>query len=183
MHMKIIGGQNKGRRIKVSKKGIRPTKGIIRGAIFNIIADRIHNAQTLDIFSGSGALGLEAVSRGAQRCVFIEKNPKMLLQNIKNFSAVNKTKVIAADFRLGLKKMSKTQFDIIFVDPPYNKKYIGITLKLIAKHKLLKKDGIIVAEHYVHEKFVLPHNLFFIKKKRYRDTVISFITENGTKDV
>ncbi|UCG91708.1 MAG: 16S rRNA (guanine(966)-N(2))-methyltransferase RsmD [candidate division WOR-3 bacterium] len=181
--MKIIGGRNKGRKIKVSKRGIRPTKGIIRGAIFNIIAQRLQNAHVLDIFAGSGALGLEAVSRGAQNCVFIEKKPNMLLQNIKNFSLVNKTKVIAADFRSGLKRMSNTQFDIIFVDPPYNKKYIEITLTLIDKRKLLKRGGIIVAEHSVREEFTLPDALCFIKKKHYRDTVVSFITENGIKDM
>lgn len=180
--MRIIGGQSKRRRIKVSKKGIRPTKGIIRGAIFNIIGERVHDARVLDIFAGSGALGLEAVSRGAKSCVFIEKRPKILFQNIEDFSVVDKTKVIAGDFRSGLKKIGSMQFDIIFMDPPYSKNYVEKTLTLIIKHQLLRKEGVIVAEHYYEEEFILPNSLFIFKKKCYNETVVSFMAKNGANE-
>ncbi len=101
--MRIVGGLNKGRRIKISKRGIRPTKGIVREAIFNVIGIKVQRAYVLDIFAGSGALGLEAISRGARSCAFIEKKPKILLQNIKNLSLNSETKVMAKDFRIWLK--------------------------------------------------------------------------------
>ncbi len=177
--MRIAGGRDKGKRIKVSRKGIRPTKGIVREAIFDIIRTRIHNAEVLDIFAGSGALGIEAVSRGARSCVFVEKKPKILLQNIKNFSLMNSTKIIKGDFRTGCREVQGRKFDVIFLDPPYNKNYVKKTIKLISEYNLLKESGIIVAEHCPEEEFEIPENLSKIKEKLYGDTAVTFI---GTKE-
>jgi 16S rRNA (guanine966-N2)-methyltransferase len=177
--MRIVGGENKGRRIKVPKKGIRPTKGIVRGAIFNIIGGRINNANILDIFAGSGALGLEAISRGAKSCIFIEKKPKFLFENIKYFSCHDKKiEVIIGDFRLGLRKLKGKEFDIIFVDPPYQRNYIQTTLNLISKNQFLKESGMIVAEHHYEKRLSLPEGFSILKKKKYGDTVVSFINKN-----
>jgi 16S rRNA (guanine966-N2)-methyltransferase len=176
--MRIVGGLNKGRRIKISKRGIRPTKGIVREAIFNVIGVKVQRAYVLYIFAGSGALGLEAISRGARSCAFIEKKPKILLQNIKNLSLNSETKVMAKDFRIWLKKIACEKFDIIFLDPPYNKNYVGKTIKLISQHKLLKDKGIIVAEHHPEEKFILPEDLSILKRKRYGETAVTFINAN-----
>ncbi|MBA7624370.1 Ribosomal RNA small subunit methyltransferase D [subsurface metagenome] len=176
--MRIVGGLNKGRRIKISKRGIRPTKGIVREAIFNVIGVKVQRAYVLDIFAGSGALGLEAISRGARSCAFIEKKPKILLQNIKNLSLNSETKVMAKDFRIWLKKIACEKFDIIFLDPPYSKNYVGKTIKLISQHKLLKAKGIIVAEHHPEEKFILPEDLSILKRKRYGETAVTFINAN-----
>ena len=174
--MRIAGGQNKGRRLKVSKKGIRPTKGIVREAIFNIVGSRIQGVEGLDIFAGSGALGLEAISRGAKSCVFIEKKPRTLLQNIKNLFSVKKTKVIKNDFRIGLRKVKKQKFGIIFLDPPYNKNYIEKTISIISKYGLLTDEGIIIAEHSVSEKFCLPDDLCIVKEKHYGETTVTLIS-------
>jgi len=181
--MRIVGGKNKGRRIKVPKKGIRPTKGIVRGAIFNIISDKANDADVLDIFAGSGALGLEAISRGAKSCVFIEKQPKFLFKNIKDFPLLTKKiKVIVCDFRPGLRKVNNKQFSIIFVDPPYHKNYMQDALKLIFKYHLLRNKGIIIAEHYSKEKFTLPDDFSIFKKKQYGKTAISFIFKKDSND-
>ena len=177
--MRIAGGRDKGKRIKVSRKGIRPTKGIVREAIFNIIRTRIHDAEVLDIFAGSGALGMEAVSRGARSCVFVERKPKILMQNIKDFSLANKTKVIKSDFRTGCRGIRGRRFDVIFLDPPYNKNYVEKTIKLISQYNLLKENGIIVAEHCPEEEFEIPENLLRIKEKLYGDTAVTFM---GTKE-
>lgn len=180
--MKIVGGKNKGRRIRVPKKGIRPTKGIVRGAIFNIIGPQIHDDNVLDIFAGSGALGLEAISRGAKSCVFIERKPKILFENIKNFCHLTKKiRVISSDFRQGL-KMVNEQFDIIFVDPPYHKNYIEKALRLITKHSLLTNRGIVVVEHHYEEKFALPEHFSMSKEKKYGETVVSFLAKNDSNN-
>jgi 16S rRNA (guanine966-N2)-methyltransferase len=173
--MRIAGGRDKGRRIKVSRKGIRPTKALVREAIFDIIGTKIYDAEILDIFAGSGALGLEAISRGAKRCVFVEKNPKILLQNIQNFSLMNNTEVIKSDFRAGCRRVKDKQFDVIFLDPPYNKNYVQKTIKLISHYNLLKENGVIVAEHSEKEEFDVPENLLQIKKRVYGDTAVTFI--------
>lgn len=175
--MKIIAGLNKGRHLKVSKKGIRPTKAIVREAIFDILGNRIADAKVLDIFAGSGALGIEAICRGAKSCIFIEKSPRILLENIKNFSLADKTKVIIGDFRAGLRKLKNNQFTIIFVDPPYKKGYVITTLDLIAKYKLLYLDGIIMVEHSSLNKFELSENFSIYKQKHYGETAISFIAK------
>jgi len=182
--MRIIGGKNKGKKIKVPKRGIRPTKGIIRGAIFNIIAENIHNAQVLDIFAGTGALGIEAIARGAESCVFIEKNPQYLYTNIKNLCLPSAEKIglIMTDFRPGLKKVADQQFDIIFVDPPYQRDYIDKTLELISRYHLLKNQGLIVVEHSCETNFNLPADFIISKKKQYGKTAVSFISKDRAHD-
>lgn len=174
--MRIVGGKNKGRRIKVPKKGIRPTKGLIRGAIFNIIGEKVCDADVLDVFAGSGALGLEAISRGAKTCVFIEKKSKFLYENIKHlFTSTQRIRIFTGDFRVCLKKVIAKNFDIIFVDPPYRKNYIQKAINLIAKYHLFESNGIMVVEHHHAEQFSLPTDYSLAKKKHYGETTISFI--------
>ena len=180
--MRIAGGKNKGRRIKVSKKGIRPTKGVVREAIFNVLSKRIQDADVLDVFAGSGALGLEAVSRGASSCVFIENNAKTLMKNIKNLAASSRIKTIKDDFRVGLRRLRKKEFDIIFLDPPYHGNYIEKTTRLILLYNLLKNKGMIVAEHHSSEELILPDGLLILKRKNYGDTAVTFIAPNKNEE-
>jgi 16S rRNA (guanine966-N2)-methyltransferase len=175
--MRITGGIHKGRQIKIPKRGVRPTKGIVRGAIFNIIGSHIQSAHILDIFAGSGALGLEALSRGATSCVFIEKKSKVLRENIKNlYPRAQTIRIISSDFRLGVKKLPNKQFDIIFVDPPYHTHYTQKTLALITKYNLLRDNGVIIAEHHSDESLEIPKTLSLKKKRKYGETTVSFIT-------
>lgn len=173
--MRIVGGNAKGRRLKVSKKGTRPTKGFVREAVFNIISPFVHDSLVLDIFAGSGALGIEALSRGARHCVFIERKAKALTANIVQLSMDETTHVIRADFRSGLSHLKGQQFDIIFLDPPYSKHYVEKVIAIVAKQQLLRKDGVIVAEHAPEESFTVPEDYSIYKKKRYGDTCITFL--------
>lgn len=174
--MRIIGGNQKGKRLFVSKKGIRPTKGLVREAIFSVIQDRIPLARVLDIFAGSGALGLEALSRGAARCVFIEQFPDVLRKNIQNIAGHEENTVIRKDYRNALMKMQKQNFSIIFLDPPYNKNLVEHTIALIAQQALLETTGIIVIEHHPKEVFSLPEGFSILKKKQYGKTNVTFVT-------
>lgn len=173
--MRIVGGKAKGRRLKVSKKGTRPTKGIVREAILNIIRSIVHESHVLDIFAGSGALGIEALSCGAKHCVFIEKNPKALIGNIARLSLGESALVISTDFRAGMKKLKGQEFDIIFLDPPYSKRYVEKVIGLIAQQHLLKSGGIIVAEHDPEEEFAVPEGYSIQQQKRYGDTKVTFL--------
>ncbi len=173
--MRIVGGMWRGRFIKVPKKGVRPTKGIVRGAIFDIIGGSIKQAEVLDIFAGSGALGLEAMSRGAKACLFIEKAPKCLFNNIERFGIEKEVKVLSKDFRPALKQLRKVKFDVIFADPPYQEQYATKTISLIAQHRILRNGGMIVLEHPPGKDISLPDQFSLFKRKKYGDTMISFL--------
>jgi 16S rRNA (guanine966-N2)-methyltransferase len=173
--MRIVGGTWKGRHIKVPKKGIRPTKGIVRGAIFDVIGYKIANAEVLDIYAGSGALGLEAISRGAKSCTFVEKLPRNLYHNIKIFSPRQSIVVLSCDFRPALKKLKDQKFDIIFADPPYGKRYANKTLMLIEYYSLLRNEGFVVLEHATSDELEPTDSLALLKSKKYGDTQVSFL--------
>lgn len=173
--MKIIAGLNKGRYLKVAKSGIRPTKGIVRSAIFNILSRQIKNVCVIDIFAGTGALGIEALSRGARSCTFIENHPAVLIKNIKELNLQSKVKIIRQDFRPALKRLRKMKFDIAFIDPPYKKEYLAETLKLLCFYSLIAKNGIIVAEHTYFNRCTIPSEYIILKEKRYGDTLVSFL--------
>ena len=178
--MRIIAGTNKGGRIRVAKKGTRPTKGLVREAIFDVLGAKVIDAAILDVFAGSGALGIEALSRGARSCFFIEKQPKELFRNIQSLSFMEKTRVIIGDFRFGLKKLKGTRFSLIFLDPPYGKGYLRMAINLIGEYGLIEDNGIIIAEHAVEDTIELPKMFSVQKIKRYGDTAVSFVTTNPT---
>lgn len=173
--MRIIGGNKKGKRILVAQKGVRPTKGIVRDAILQVIQKNIPGARVLDIFAGSGALGLEALSRGARSCVFIEKHPHVLYKNIENIAPDMPTQVIRKNYTSALKSIEGEQFSVIFFDPPYGKMYVEKTLALISTHTLLEQCGIAVIEHDPDEFFLLPDGYIITKQKRYGDTMITYV--------
>jgi 16S rRNA (guanine966-N2)-methyltransferase len=173
--MRIVGGACKRRSLKVPKKGVRPTKGIVRGAIFNILGELNMNAEVLDVFAGSGALGIEAISRGAKHCVFIEKHPRHLRTNITNLVSRSQARIIAQDYRRALRRLKDQKFGVIFADPPYNRNYVQRTLEEIAGYNLLARGGMVVIEHSPLEEFTVPDTLEKIKEKKYGDTTVSFI--------
>jgi len=173
--MRIVGGTCKRRLIKVPKRGLRPTKGIVRGAIFNIIGDKIIDTEVLDIFAGSGALGIEAISRGAKHCTSIEKDPQTLRINISNLSLNKQVTILAQDFRHALRKLRGRKFDIIFADPPYNRKFAQHTIDVIKRYSLLKSNGMMIIEHSPREKIPVPDTFQLLKRSKYGDTVVSFI--------
>ncbi len=179
--MRIVGGLNKGSRLRVSKRGVRPTKAIVREAIFNIIGNLIPAADVLDIFAGSGALGLESLSRGAQHCVFIDKNTSTLKKNIAALNVSDKCRVIKADFTHGIRRLRSGSFDIIFIDPPYHGTYIERTMNAIRKYKILKVDGIVVAEHGIDQEITVPPEFIVSKKRKYGDTAVLFISSSNSQ--
>lgn len=171
--MRIVGGKNKGRSLKVAKKGTRPTKAIVRESIFNILGHKVVNARILDIFAGSGALGIEAICRGASKCVFIETHARILTENIERFAIKEKCEILKYDFRRGLKKLKGRKFDIVFLDPPYHFGYADKTLVLLKDCGLA--DGIIVVEHHADETVNITRKWEMINHKKYGDTAITII--------
>ncbi|UCC11977.1 MAG: 16S rRNA (guanine(966)-N(2))-methyltransferase RsmD [candidate division WOR-3 bacterium] len=179
--MRIVGGLNKGSRLRVSKRGVRPTKAIVREAIFNIIGNLIPGADVLDIFAGSGALGLESISRGAQHCVFIDKNTSTLKKNIVALNVSDKCRIIKADFVHGIRRLRSVSFDIIFLDPPYHGSYIERTMNAIGKYNILRANGIVVAEHGIDQAITVPPEFIVSKKRTYGDTAVLFISSPNSE--
>ncbi len=146
--LRIIGGKWRSRKLSfISAPNLRPTPDRVRETLFNWLQRSIAHARCLDLFAGSGALGLEALSRGASEVVFIEKHrpaARQLEQNLSLLKASNS--VINQDAKTYLLKESQA-FDIIFLDPPFRQGLLPIMLELIVEKKLLNHNALIYLEH------------------------------------
>jgi len=168
--MRVIAGEYKGRKLKSPPSlQVRPTSDRLRETLFNVIAPRITGARFLDLCSGSGAVGIEALSRGASFVTFVDQLRKMcgLVEANLDLCRIpeDQTEVVnttAEDF-LKQNNRSDAAWDIIFFDPPYASDYADV-LKLVAEHDLLTKDGVLIAEH--HHKKELPANVAALKRTR-----------------
>jgi 16S rRNA (guanine966-N2)-methyltransferase len=175
--MKILSGLYKGRLIRMPA-GIRPTQDKVRKALFDILGD-ISGLSFLELFAGSGAIGFEAISRGAGEVVLVEYNRGCLLaikRNIETLKAANCSTFIA-DASLAIKGLHKKgkKFDIIFFDPPYYGESSKKTLQILGVYDILSGDGLVVAQHF--KKDNLPESagdLNLFRQSVYGDTVLSF---------
>lgn len=148
--MRIISGKARGTKL-FTLEGIetRPTLDRVKESMFNIISNRIYDSYVLDLFSGSGAIGLEFASRGAKKVVLCDasKNATEIIEkNIKKTHLENMVELYNLDFKKMIKKLENKKFDIVFLDPPYKTDYIKESLSIIKNNKILNKDGIIIAE-------------------------------------
>lgn len=148
MSLRIIAGKFKGFPLKTPKSPTtRPTQGMLREAVFNICQNTIEGASFLDIYAGSGAMALEALSRGAAYAALIEKNKGAIAcikENIKNLHVEDQTKIIATDVFSALKRIEQ-QFDIIYIDPPYETS-IAPLIEQIIQSKMLHADALLFIE-------------------------------------
>ena len=168
--MKITSGDYKYRNIEVPK-GIRPTTEKVREAVFSMIREWIPGACVLDLFAGSGAMGLEALSRGAEKCWFSElnrQNFRVLLGNIDNCRAAEKCVAMKCDFKAAIARISD-RLDIVILDPPYEHlDYYPQAIGLLEEKGLLDEGSVIVAEHLYDNKLSDSYGrLTRIKEKKY----------------
>ncbi|MDX2042638.1 MAG: 16S rRNA (guanine(966)-N(2))-methyltransferase RsmD [Acidobacteriota bacterium] len=151
--MRIIAGQYKGRRLKTLEGlAVRPTSDRMRETLFNILMPRIEDARFLDICAGSGAVGIEALSRGAAHITFIESSRKavsIISENLRHCGITENFQLIARDAATTIKYLAQEnrQFDIVYFDPPYDSEIYSPVLWQIAQNNLLTDDGIIIVEH------------------------------------
>lgn len=179
--MRVIAGS--ARRIQLKTlKGLetRPTTDRIKETLFNMIDPWIGDCSFLDLFAGSGGIGIEALSRGAREAVFIEKNRKaaaVIRENLKAARLLEHAELIQADVSAGLCRLSGRQFDYIFMDPPYQGKFESGTLKLIGELGLLKYDGMIIVEAALGTEFDFLDSLGYslVKEKQYKTNKHVFI--------
>jgi len=151
--MRIIAGIYKGRRLKTLEGlSVRPTSDRLRETLFNILAPRIEGARFADLCAGSGAIGIEALSRGARHVTFIEsslKAARIISENLRNCGIREGYRVINRDALRALKNLAseQAQFDIIYFDPPYNSEIHTPVMWIIEMHDLLAEDGVVIVEH------------------------------------
>ncbi|NOY83669.1 MAG: 16S rRNA (guanine(966)-N(2))-methyltransferase RsmD [Nitrospirae bacterium] len=176
--MRIISGSSKGRRLFApSGLALRPTPGKVRSALFNILADRILDASFLDLYAGTGAVGLEALSRGALHTTFVEQSPRHLQYLRKNIAAClleEQSTVRGIDAEDFLKTLS-SPFDLVFLDPPYKEEALEKILPRLEQDDIITDAGRLIIEHF--HKRVLPEtigNIHFLKQYRYGETLLSF---------
>ncbi|MCU9533444.1 16S rRNA (guanine(966)-N(2))-methyltransferase RsmD [Streptococcus sp. CSL10205-OR2] len=147
--MKVIAGQFRGRPlITLDGKTTRPTSDKVKGAIFSMIGPFFDGGRALDLFSGSGSLGIEAVSRGMSEAVLVEKDyraQKVIAENIKMTKTKNQLKLLKMDAKKALAQLDG-QFDLVLLDPPYAKEEIVKTISQLEELGLLSKDVMIVCE-------------------------------------
>ena len=185
--MRIISGSYKGKKILEPKdKKTRPLKDITKESIFNIIMHsnkfkiNFVNSYILDLFSGVGSFGIECLSRGAKKVIFIENYSGVLPVLKKNISSLSKIKnyeIIEKDiYNENVFLKLDNQFDIIFLDPPYKDKNLENLLNEIKDQKILNKNGIIILHRHKNETDSLPQNFQIIEQKVYGISKIIFLS-------
>lgn len=166
--MRIISGKYRGKKIDiVGLDSTRETQDKIRGAIFNSIYPYMDNKKLgLDLFSGSGAMGIEAISRGLESCIFNDLNVKAYKTTINNITSckIENYKVYNLDYKKCIEELKNTKFDIIFLDPPYKLDAIDDIIEYILENNMLNSNGLIVCEY---ENNIKDHDLKIIKEKAY----------------
>ena len=184
--MRITSGAFKSRIIK-APGGIRPTLDNVRKAIFDILGGSVEGGKILDLFSGSGALGLEALSRGAGSCVFVDNSRssvKAIKENLEALAPQAGAEVIYADSLAAIRKLSAegARFDFIFLDPQYYKEFAKKSLSLLADCDILTETGVVVIEHSKHDPLPdLSWGLKLLRTARYGDTLVSFYCKGQIK--
>lgn len=180
--MRIITGKIKGMNLfSPQNMDIRPTADRVKESVFNILGNYFWDCKVLDIFAGSGNLGLESWSRGAAEVHFVEISPQslaLLNKNIQKAKVQDYVKVYRTDALRSIAYFANQEikYDYIFADPPYNKGFVERLLLEIDKTDVLTNDGIIIVEHSTQELIDVTrlNKLSLVRKERYGDTAVSF---------
>lgn len=179
--MRVISGKARGHALKAPKgQHTRPTADRVKESIFNIIQTKIFGSIVVDLFAGSGNLGIEALSRGAKKAYFIDNSKNSIQsinENLKKTALSNNSEIIHGDVLKGIGRLHTLgiKAHIIFLDPPYSKGFIEPTLETIFSSNILKQNGIVIVEH--NAKDTVPNNIHTLTKYRtslYGDVAVSF---------
>lgn len=178
-HLRITGGSLTGRKLALQKDDrARYTSSKVRKAIFDLLGE-IENLEVLDLFSGSGSISVEALSRGARTATCVEKDAEMarlLRTNLSNLSLDNHCLVLQVDVRYAVRRLAKEgrRFDLVFLDPPYEAGLVKETTAVLAKHRVCREEGLVVVEHSKREPILTMPDEWRLEKHRvYGDTMIS----------
>ncbi|MGB9839121.1 16S rRNA (guanine(966)-N(2))-methyltransferase RsmD [Thermovenabulum sp.] len=180
--MRIIGGTLRGRKLK-SLKGMktRPTSAMVREALFNILGEKVINSIFLDAYAGTGAVGIEAISRGAKKVYFIEKDKeacRVIKENIKTLGVVDQAVIIRGEIpEIFYSITEKDDFDIIFLDPPYGDFNIAC-INTLKEEGFIRTNTLVILQCSFNEKINLTEEFSVIKEKKYGITKLIFFRRN-----
>jgi len=181
--MRIISGTSKGRRLTRPRgQALRPTSDRVKESIFNILGEEVEGKTVLDLFAGTGNLGIEALSRGAKKAFFVEKERqalRLIQKNLVQCGMRGQAEILPKDASraIGILNQTGESFDLILMDPPYEKGLIQKTLMKLQSHKIYHEGSILVIEHDRREP--LPETIKgwdLLRQRAIGDTLISFLT-------
>lgn len=168
-NMRVISGRYRGKKLTAPEGEVfRPTLDRVKETLFNILQFRIMNAKVLDLFAGSGALGIECLSRGADEVIFADNNRESIdfaKRNLVNIDGLYR--ILECDYKVALNRLSGKRFDIIFVDPPYGSGLYENALRMIGENEFLSQDGVAICEHNRHDS--LPGEVGGLIKTRVKE--------------
>jgi 16S rRNA (guanine966-N2)-methyltransferase len=185
--MRIISGSARGIPLRIPSHDVRPTMEMVRGAIFSALGDRVAGAKVLDLFSGSGAFGIEALSRGAATATFVDDHPKAIAAIKANLEKTRlEATVVRSDVFRFLERTDQI-FDLIFADPPYSKrpKDPDLAAELItspALKKHLAAGSLLILEKTSGDLPLENHGWSVLRDKTYGSTRVLFLTANGHEE-
>ncbi len=181
--MRVISGSARSLRLKtIEGNGTRPTTDRIKETLFNMINDKMYDCRFLDLFSGSGAIGIEALSRGAREAVFVENNKKAvscIKENLKFTKLIDRAQIIERNAESAVAGLSG-RFDVIFMDPPYDNEYEKQMLELISKSDIADRDTLIIVEASLDTKmdYLNEYGYDIVKEKTYKTNKHIFIQKS-----
>lgn len=173
--LRIIGGKFKGRKIyTVKTRATRPISARVKKSLFDILGEKVKGARFLDLFAGTGAVGIEAISRGAKEVTFIDKGHEQIRCLRRNLELLKmEGRIYRRDILKGLHFLNQ-KFDIVFVAPPYGIFDLSVLLKIISEADILNQDSTVILQHSKREKLNdIPFKL--VRQETYGDTVLSFM--------
>ena len=181
--MRVIAGTARRLVLKtIEGMDTRPTTDRIKETLFNILQNQLYDCVFLDLFSGSGAIGIEALSRGAREAVFVENNPKaaeVIKENLKTTKLADRAKVMCTDAATAFRRLQEqgNRFDIIFMDPPYNQEHEKRALEYLANSSMIDEDSLIITEASIQTDFSYLDDLGFelVRRKEYKTNMHAFI--------
>lgn len=184
--MRVIAGSARSLRLKTLEgTGVRPTTDRIKETLFNMINDKLYGCRFLDIFAGSGGIGIEALSRGADSCYFIDDSPKAIKcieENLRFTNLTDHAVLMKADAVTAIKRLAdrKLKFDIVFIDPPYEAGFEQNVLQALAESGLVGIDSLIIIEAGIRTDFgfLSEMNMTVFKEKHYKTNKHVFICLN-----
>ncbi|MGM0652116.1 MAG: 16S rRNA (guanine(966)-N(2))-methyltransferase RsmD [Bacillota bacterium] len=180
--MRVIAGSKKGMKLK-GPDGIdfRPTADKVKEALFSILVNRVIDARFIDLYAGSGAIGIEALSRGAASCIFVDNKKqslRLIEENLNKTMFYERTRIINADVKNTLKNMAAENIkaDLVYLDPPYNSPDLASAVHSLFELNIVAENGLVIAEHSSKNRD-WSNNFNLFKQKKYGTTTLTIIAE------
>ncbi len=179
--MRVIGGEARGRKLAVLKgRATRPTTDRVRESLFSILGEKVIGAEVLDLFAGAGSLGIEDLSRGAGKAVFVDRKSgcaRTIRRNLETLGFKERAEVYGQETNKAIKFLARRgrKFGLIFLDPPYRSDLAEGALQELTSSNIIDDGAIVVIEH--HRKRVIPEkvgSLKLVREEQYGDTKLSF---------